>query len=71
MRLGLSNAEAVSKKIGAAFIEHAGWRQSENEQRELRKKATFAIYAENDDLDQVAEQVNTLFTVLGKTNSDT
>ena len=37
----------------AAFAEFTNWRHSEKELRELRKKVTFAIFAEEDDLDKV------------------
>ena len=42
------------------------WKQSENALRELRKKVTFAIYAELDDLDRVTALVDELFTLLEK-----
>jgi type I restriction enzyme R subunit len=43
---GLNNAEEISKKIKSAFVEHAGWKQSEKElgtmkgTRDLFKKTT-------------------------------
>ena len=63
---GLSNAEEVSKKIKSAFVEHAGWKQSEKELRELRKKVTFAIFSQEDDLDKVTAVVDELLTLLVK-----
>jgi type I restriction enzyme R subunit len=63
---GLSNPEEVSKKIKNAFVEHAGWKQSEKELRELRKKVTFAICAQEGDLNKVTAMVDELFTLLGK-----
>ena len=63
---GLSNPEEVSKKIKRAFVEHAGWKQSEKELRELRKNVTFAIFAQEDDLDKVTRIVDDLFTLLSK-----
>lgn len=63
---GVSNAEAVSKKVRAAFAEFVNWRQSERELRELRKKVTFAIFAEEDDLEKVTALVDGIFTVLQK-----
>jgi len=62
----ISNAEEVSRKIKAAFVEFPGWRRSESALRELRKKVTFAICAEIDDLDAVAHLVEDLFTLLAK-----
>jgi type I restriction enzyme R subunit len=62
----VDKAEDVSRRIKAAFIEHPGWKQSENALRELRKKVTFAIYAELDDLDRVTALVDELFSLLEK-----
>ena len=62
----VSNAEAVSRKIKAAFVEYAGWKFSEAAFRELRKKVTFAVYCEMDDLDSVTRIVDELFTLLEK-----
>jgi type I restriction enzyme R subunit len=63
---GLSNAEEVSKKIKAAFVEHAGWKESEKELRELRKKVTFAIFSQEDDLNKVTGMVDELFALVSK-----
>ena len=49
----IGNAEAVSRKIREAFVEMPNWKRSDSQLRELRKKVTFAIFAECDDLDQV------------------
>ena len=62
----IDNAEDVSRRIKAAFVEFSGWKQSENALRELRKQVTFAIYAELDDLDRVTSLVDELFTLLEK-----
>jgi len=58
------NAEAVSRRIKAAFVEFPAWRKSENALRELRKKVTFAIFAEVDDLEKVTTLVDELFRLL-------
>jgi type I restriction enzyme R subunit len=63
---GVANAEAVSKKIRAAFAEFVNWRQSEKDLRELRNRVTFAIFAEEDDLEKVTVLVDNIFTVLQK-----
>lgn len=61
---GVDNAESVSQKIKDAFQEFPNWRRSENSLRELRKKVTFAIYAEFEDLDEVTPLVEELFRLL-------
>ncbi len=63
---GIESAEEVSRKIKQAFIEFPNWKRSENSLRELRKKVTFAILANSDDLDQVTSLVDELFTLLEK-----
>ena len=64
----IQNAEVVSRKIRHAFAEFPNWKRSENALRELRKKVTFAIFAETDNLDQVTAMVDALFTLLEKAN---
>ena len=61
---GVNEAETVSKKVKAAFAEHPNWQRSEAALRELRKDVTFAVYAEVDDLDQVTQIVDNLFSLL-------
>jgi type I restriction enzyme R subunit len=63
---GINKAEEVSRKVREAFVEYPDWKKSEAELRELRKKVTFAIYAETDDLEQVTGFVNDLFSLLEK-----
>ncbi|MGI5870076.1 MAG: type I restriction endonuclease subunit R [Kiritimatiellia bacterium] len=60
--------EAVSAKIKQAFVEHPNWTQSENAMRELRTKTTFALHAQCDDVEQVAEIVDKLFSLLERAN---
>ena len=62
----ISNPEDVSRKIKQAFIEFPNWQRSENALRELRKKVTFAIFAETEELEQVTALVDGLFTLLEK-----
>jgi type I restriction enzyme R subunit len=62
----VGNADAVSRKIKEAFVKYAGWKFSEAAFRELRKKVTFAVYSEMDDLDSVTRIVDELFTLLEK-----
>jgi type I restriction enzyme R subunit len=58
------SAEGMSAKIAKAFVEHPNWRQSEAELRELRQAVTFAVYAEENDLDQVTRIVDRLLSHL-------
>jgi type I restriction enzyme R subunit len=60
----VKNPEAVSANIKAAFVAFPNWKRSETELRELRKKVTFAIFAECHELEQVTPVVNELFTML-------
>lgn len=62
----VNDAENVSRKIKEAFVALPHWKQSEKDLRELRRRVTFAIYAQQDDLEQVARLVEDLFTLLEK-----
>lgn len=64
---GIPNAEVAARKIAAAFAKYPNWRDSEGELRELRNKVTFAVVAEEDDLDKAASTVDALFNLLQKT----
>ncbi|GAB5451622.1 MAG: HsdR family type I site-specific deoxyribonuclease [Halioglobus sp.] len=64
----IDNAEDVSRKIRDAFTDFPNWRRSENAMRELRKKVTFAIFAETEDLNAVSALVDELFSLLEKAN---
>jgi type I restriction enzyme R subunit len=63
---GISNPDATSRKISDAFAEFPNWRRSETELREVRKLVTFAIFAEEDDMEKVAATVEALFRLLEK-----
>jgi type I restriction enzyme R subunit len=63
---GVVGAEEVSGQVKEAFAAHPNWQTSEADLRELRKEVTFAIYAQMDDLDQVARIVDNLFSLLAK-----
>jgi type I restriction enzyme, R subunit len=64
--IGVKNSETVSAKVAAAFVEHPNWSEGEADLRELRKAVTFAVYAEEDDLDQVTRIVDKLFSHLSQ-----
>jgi type I restriction enzyme R subunit len=66
---GIPNPEAVSKRIKAAFVEYPNWATGEKDLREVRQKMTFALYAEEDDLDKVTATVDHLFTLLMKAHN--
>jgi type I restriction enzyme, R subunit len=57
----------VSEKIAKAFVEYPNWKQSEAELRELQKTATFAVFSEVDDLDEVAAIVEKILGSLVRT----
>jgi len=60
----VANAVVVSGRIAAAFTEFPEWRRSEKQLRELRKKVTFAVYAEEDNLTKVTGIVDGFFRIL-------
>ena len=61
-------AEEVSRQIKAAFVEFPNWQKSDAALRELRKKITFALYAQSEDLERVTGIVDYLFHLLEKAN---
>jgi type I restriction enzyme R subunit len=63
---GIPNPQTASQKVAAAFSKFPNWQRSEAELRELRKQVTFAVYAEEDDLERVTATVESLFTLLQK-----
>ena len=63
---GISEADDISAKIKAAFLDHPNWLKSEKELRELRQKITFAVFAHEVDLDKVTGIVDRLIRLLRK-----
>jgi len=63
---GIPEPEAGSQRIRGAFLEHPNWATSEKDLREVRQKITFALYAEESNLDKVAATVDHLLTLLQK-----
>ena len=61
---GIPNPDKVSGKVREAFGQHPNWQTSEAELREVRKQVTFALFAEEDDLDKVTATVDALFNLL-------
>jgi len=61
---GIPNPDKVAGKVREAFSQHPNWQTSEAELRELRKQVTFALFAEEDDLDKVTATVDVLFNLL-------
>ena len=62
----IGNAEKVSRQIKGAFLEFPNWQKSDAALRELRKKITYALYAQSEDLDRVTGIVDYLFHLLEK-----
>ncbi|MFY9553219.1 MAG: type I restriction endonuclease subunit R, partial [Blastocatellia bacterium] len=62
----ISNPEAVSRRIAEEFAKFPNWQRSEAELRELRKQVTFAVFAEEDDLEKITATVEALFSLLQK-----
>ena len=58
--------ESTSQKVRTAFMEHPNWSGNEKDLREVRQKMTFALCAQEDDFDKVAETVEYLITLLLK-----
>jgi type I restriction enzyme R subunit len=63
---GIPNPEAVSRKVAEAFSQYPNWQSSDAELREARKQVTFALFAEEDNMEKVAATVDALFTLLHK-----
>ncbi len=63
---GIGNPELVSRKIAGEFAKFPNWQRSEAELRELRKQVTFAVFAEENDLEKVTATVEALFNLLQK-----
>jgi type I restriction enzyme, R subunit len=49
-------------------IDFPNWKRIDNDLRQARQEATFAICSEEDDEDKVADIVEKLFTLLSKPN---
>jgi type I restriction enzyme R subunit len=60
----IKNAEDVSRRVKEAFSEHPNWRKSERALRDLRRKVTYAIYAQTEELEKVTGLVEDLFSLL-------
>ncbi len=54
----------MSRKIKEAFVAYPNWKKSEAALRELRKKVTFAVFAETDDLQTPSRASWTIFSDL-------
>lgn len=67
---GVTNADAVSRKIKEAFVQFSNWHKSESSLRELRQEVTFAIFAELDNLERVTSLVDDLFRLLEKNRAE-
>ena len=66
LNANVPNTDEVSKQVGQAFIDFPNWQRSEKDLRQVRQEATFAIFAEEDNEEKVADIVERLFTLLAK-----
>ena len=67
---GLKNPELASNQIKGAIWHFPNWRSGEKDLRELRKQVTFAIYAQEDDMNKVSGMVDDIFNILLRKNGD-
>lgn len=65
---GITNTEVVSRKVAAAFVQYPNWRSGEAEMREVRKQVTFALVAEEENIEKVTATVEFLVNVLQKSH---
>jgi type I restriction enzyme R subunit len=63
---GIANPEAVSRKVAEAFAHFPNWKSSEAAMREVRQRVTFALCAQEDDMEKVTATVEAFFTLLHK-----
>jgi type I restriction enzyme R subunit len=63
---GISSPEKVSKKIAEAFAEFPNWRRAETDYRELRKKVTFAVLAQEESIEKATTTVDALLDLVQK-----
>ncbi|MDQ6971423.1 MAG: DEAD/DEAH box helicase family protein [Mariprofundaceae bacterium] len=63
---GIPNPDIASRKVAEAFARFPNWQRSEAELREVRKQVTFALFAEEEDMDKVTATVESLFVLLQK-----
>lgn len=67
---GIEKPETASRKIKEAFVEFSNWASSEAAYRELRRKVTFAIFAEIDEMEDVTRIVENLFELLERAQNN-
>ncbi len=60
----INNSEEITRQIKGEFANHPNWKTSEKELRELRQAVYFALLAEEDDIDKVANLIDELFNHL-------
>ena len=61
---GLRNPELASNQINGAIRHFPNWRTSDKDLIELRKQVTFAVYAQEDDVNSVTTIVEDIFHIL-------
>ncbi|ATG91858.1 type I restriction endonuclease subunit R [Methylomonas koyamae] len=63
---GLADVEAVSVKIGEAFVKQPNWLQSEDAYRELRQSIVFALFGVLQDMNEIAAIADELLRLIAK-----
>ena len=67
---GLGNPELASNEIKAAMRRFPNWRNSNIEQIELRKRVTYAVFGQEDDMNRVTAMVEDIFHILLRKNGE-
>ena len=67
---GLENPELASNQIKETIRRFPNWRTSDKDLRKLRKQVTFAVYAQEDDVNKVTTIVEDIFNILLRKNGE-
>ena len=67
---GLGNPELASNEIKAAMRRFPNWRSSNKDQIELRKRVTYAVFGQEDDMNRVTAMVEDIFHILLRKNGE-
>ncbi len=67
---GLGKPELASNEIKAAMRRFPNWRSSNKDQIELRKRVTYAVFGQEDDMNRVTAMVEDIFHILLRKNGE-